>query len=415
MSQPPAPTPANSAASAQPKPAQPAPAAAKPPPKKGRNTPPGAGPARLKKRHYTGFMTFLLMVAAPLIATIWYLQTVAADQYASYIGFAVRSEELDSAQSLLGGLSALSGTSSSDTEILYEFIQSQTMVQRVSERLDLPAIYARPEYDPIFAYEPTGLIEDLHDYWGRMVDVSFASGTGLLELRVLAFDAEDAHAVATAIVEESSRMINDLSAIAREDATEYARDDLDVAIGRLKTAREALTRFRSETQIVDPMADIQGQQGLLNSLEEQLATAFIDLNLLLQGGAASTDPRVQPIERRIAVITDLIEQERQKFGVGGSSRIDDDRDYSTLVGEFERLTVDVRYAEDTYIKALNSVDVAIAEAARQSRYLAIYAEPSMPQSPRYPQRAILILLTGAALLLVWSIAMLVYYSLRDRR
>ncbi|WP_090271355.1 sugar transporter [Thalassovita taeanensis] len=349
----------------------------------------------------------------PLAATIFYLYTVAEDQYASTFGFAVRSEEISGAQSLLGGLASLSGNSSSDTDILYEFIQSRSLIEKVDEQLDLDTIFSRPEYDPIFAFDPDGTIEDLVDYWQRMVRISYASN-GLIEVRVNAFDPQEAKTIAETIVSESTTMINDLSAIARSDATRYALEDLEQAVSRLKSTREALTKFRSETRIVDPKADIQGQMGLLNSLEAQLAETIIEMNLLMDT-ARDNDPRVDQARRRIAVIQSLIEQERQKFGMGGTSRVDDGKDYSTLVGEFERLMVDVEYAQKSYLAAQSVLDTAQAEAQRQSRYLATYATPSLPQSAQYPKRITLSMLTGLIMLLAWSIGVLVYYSLRDRR
>lgn len=358
--------------------------------------------------------TFVAIVLIPLCCIVFYLYTIAADQYASTLGFAVRSEETDSAQSLLGGLASLSGNSSSDTDILYEFIQSQTLVETIDQRLDLRKIYTKPDFDPAFAFSPDGAVEDLVDYWHRVVRISYASGTGLIEVRVNAFTAEDAHQIATAIVEESTVMINELSAIARADATRYAREDLEQAVERLKAARQALTQFRSQTRIVDPSADIQGQMGLLNSLEAQLAEAVIELNLLLET-SRDTDPRVEQARRRIAVIQSLIEQEREKFGMGGTSRVDDGKDYSTLVGEFERLMVDLEYAEKSYLAAQTVLDTAQAEAQRQSRYLATYAKPTMPQSAQYPKRFLLSLLGGAVMFLIWAIGVLIFYSLRDRR
>lgn len=351
---------------------------------------------------------------APFFTAVFYLYSIAQDQYAASFGFAVRSEEVDSAKSLLGGLASLSGTSSSsDTDILYEFIQSRAMVEKVNDRLDLHHIYSRPDFDPVFAFDPTGSIEDLVDYWHRMVRISYANSSGLLEVRVNAFGPEDAYVIAQTIVEESTIMINELSAIARADATHYAREDLNQAIERLKTAREALTRFRSQTRIVDPSADIQGQMGLLNSLETQLAAAIIELNLLMET-ARDNDPRVEQARRRIAVIQSLIEKERQKFGMGSTSRVDGEKDYSTLVGEFERLMVDLEYAQKSYLAAQATLDTAQAEAQRQSRYLATYANPAMPQTAQYPQRLTLSALAFAIFLLCWAIGVLVYYSLRDR-
>ncbi|WP_245897951.1 sugar transporter [Pseudoprimorskyibacter insulae] len=356
-----------------------------------------------------------MVVIAPLLATIHYLYFVAEDQYASSFGFAVRSEETSLASGLLGGLASLSGgSSSSDTDILYEYIQSRSLVEKIDDQLDLETIYSRPEADPIFAYDTSGEIEDLVRFWNKMVHVSYAAGSGLLEVEVKAFAPEDALAIANAVIVESTTMINDLSAIAREDATRYAREDLEQAVARLKSAREALTRFRSETRIVDPSADIQGQLGLVNSLEAQLAGAIIELNLLLET-ARDSDPRVETAQRRISVIQTLIEEERQKFGLGRGSDPESGQDYSTLLGEFERLTVDVEYAQKSYLAAQTALDAAQADAQRQSRYLATYARPSLPRSSQYPERFQLSAVTGAMLLLIWSIGVLIYYSLRDRR
>lgn len=359
-------------------------------------------------------LSFVLLVVIPAALSAGYLFFIANDQYSSRFGFSVRTEELSSAQSLLGGLASLSGSSSSDTDILYEFIQSRTLIERIDARLDLVEIYSKPAFDPIFAYDPDGAIEDLVNYWQRMVSISYSTGSGLLDVRANAFTAEDAYAIAQAIVDESSTMINKLSTIARSDATRYAKEDLDQALARLKTAREALTRFRSETRIVDPSADIQGQMGLMNSLEAQLSDTIIEMNLLMQT-ASESDPRVEQAQRRIAVIQSLIEKERQKFGMGRASDPGREKDYSTLVGEFERLMVDREYAETAFLAAQAAVDTAQAEAQRQSRYLATYAEPSLPQSVQYPKRFVSMLVICTFLVLGWSIAVLVYYGIRDRK
>ena len=375
-----------------------------------------AGAAVLRRRHRTVITSFLAAVVLPFVLATGYLYLIAVDQYASKVGFAVRSEEMSSANELLGGLSMLTKASSSDSDILYRFIQSQTMVERVAARIDLSQAYSRPSFDPVFAYDTDGTIEDLVDYWQRMVKITYDSGTGLIEVEVRAFTPEDAQMIARAIVDESTALINELSAKARLDATRYAKEELNLALIRLKSAREERTRFRSRSQIIDPQVDIQSQMGLLGSLETQLAQAFIDLNLALET-SSSDDPRVTQARRRIDVIQGLIEQERIKFGggLGGENDAAPENDYPTLLGEFERLTVDVEYANSSYLAAMASLDAANAQAQRQSRYLAAYTTPSLPQASLYPERGILSVITGLFLALAWSIGVLVYYSLRDRR
>ncbi|AXQ96028.1 sugar transporter (plasmid) [Cereibacter azotoformans] len=380
---------------------------------------PAAAPRAVARlRHHGILASFLGLVAAPTLAASLYLFAVAEDQYASAVGFSVRSEDMSSALSMLGGgLASLglgSSGSASDSDILYQFIQSQELVQRVDQKLDLRRIYSRPAFDPVFAFNPDGQIEDLVKYWRRMVRISYDSNTGLIELRVHAFAPRDAQAVAAAILDESTRMINDLSAIARSDATRYALEELEKAVNRLRDQRVAMTEFRSRTQIVDPSADIQAQMGLLNTLQQQLAEASIDINLLRQT-TQPNDPRIAQNERRIAVIEELIQREREKFGMGGTGSGSEASTYSTLIAEYERLSVDLEFAQNAYVAALTNHDAAIAEAQRMNRYLATYVSPTLAQQSLYPQRGLLALMTGGLTLLVWAIGMLIYYSVRDRR
>jgi capsular polysaccharide transport system permease protein len=355
---------------------------------------------------------YLMMVVVPTTLTVLYLYILAVDQYASRVGFVVRTEEVGSAVELLGGITELSGSSSSDTDILYEFIQSQDLVQRIDARLDLGALYSRSlARDPVFSFDPEKPVEDLLSYWKRMVRISYDGGTGLIELQVLAFDPQDAQKIATAIYEESTQMINALSAVAREDATRYAREELDRSLGRLREARASLLQFRNQYQIVDPISDLQVLLGVINTLQQQLANALIELDLLRENTRAG-DPRLIQAERRIEVIEARIVQERRKFGTGSG---DNAIAYSQIVGDYERLVVDQEFAERANTNALTAYDAALSEAQRQSRYLAAYIQPTLAQSAQYPRRKIITVLVFTFLFIGWAILTLAYYSVRDRR
>jgi capsular polysaccharide transport system permease protein len=373
--------------------------------------------ARARRRHWGALVSFVLMVLAPLVVSAWYLTERAAPRYVSSSGFSVRTEEVGSALDLLGAVTQISGSSSSDTDILYQFIQSQELVARADEALDLRTLWAKgdPDVDPVFSYHPPGTIEDLVDYWERMVGVYSDSGTGLIDLQVQAFTPEDAQRINQFIYDESSAMINRLSAIAREDATRYAREELEQTVGQVKVARELLTRFRNETQIVDPEASIQSQMGILSSLQSQLAQTLIDLDILLQS-TREGDPRVTQAQRRIEVTEARIAEERQKLGIGtkGASSPEGEA-FADLVGEYERLLVDREFAEESYAAARASYDSAVAEARRQTRYLAAHVRPTIAQSAKHPELAQLLGLVALFSFLLWSILILSAYALRDRR
>ncbi|MDO5703866.1 MAG: hypothetical protein Q4G49_02185 [Paracoccus sp. (in: a-proteobacteria)] len=373
--------------------------------------PPTARPARLASRHVMIAASFVLGVILPVALGAWYLYARAVDQYASYVGFSVRSESAAAPAELLGGLGnmlGVSGNSTTDSDILYKFMASHDLVARINQRLDLRTIWSKAPGDPIFGYRGDASLEDLRKNWERKVRVYFDNG--MIDLRVLAFDPTDAQAISQAILDESTDMINDLNAVAREDTLRYARAEVEQAVERVKQARQDMNAFRNLHQMVDPAADVQMQSGIVASLQGQLAESLIGL-AMLKSNAQPNDPRVGQAELRIATIREQIEDERRKLGSSTSSG----EVLSDVVGQYEGLLVDRQFAEQTYTAALAALDLAQAEARRQSRYLAAYVRPTLAQQAEYPERGKLLAIISGFLVLSWLIGVLIYYSLRDRR
>lgn len=369
-----------------------------------------AAPARMRRRHRALVVLFLLWVALPTALSAAYLYLVAADQYASRVGFSIRKEENSSAIELLGGITELSGNSSSDANFLYKYIGGREMMQAVDRKVGLKSVYVRSG-DPVFGLSPDATVEEMERYWNRMVKVFFDTGDGLIEVQVKAFAPAQAQQIAQIILGESSRMVNDLTDVARADTIRYARDELDRSVDRLKDARQALTAFRNRTQIVDPSADIAGRMGLLNQLQTELAAALIDLDML-QSNTGARDQRIVQTQQRIDVIENRISSERAKVSNADSA---EGVAYSRLLDEFESLRVDLEFAEKAYVSSLAAYDVAQAQAQKQTRYLAPYVAPTLAEEAEYPQRPLLIALIAGFLILTFGIAALLFYSVRDRR
>ena len=99
--------------------------------------------ARPRRRHRIILWSFLLIVLLPVAVAGWYLWTRTVDQYASYVSFSVRKEDSGSSLDVLGGLGGLAGltsSGSSDTDILYQFMQSQELLSRLDKDLGLRAL-----------------------------------------------------------------------------------------------------------------------------------------------------------------------------------------------------------------------------------------------------------------------------------
>lgn len=367
--------------------------------------------ASFQRRHVVLMTLFLLLVVLPPVAWATYLYAVAVDQYESDIGFGSRTQEATRTFDILGVLGGAGSAATKDMDILNHFVVSQELVERIDAKLDLRKIYARHPEDWYFSFPPDGPIEDLVEYWQKMVVVNYDSSTGLMALRVFAFSPEDSQAIAREIVAESSAIINELSKTSLEDTTRYSREALAKAEDRYRNAQSSLTEFRIKNRIVDPQMQLQGASQVINGLVQQLAEAQINLDLL-KGQVADNDPRIGQLNRRIDVIQKRIAEETGKVGASSDSA---GPGYANLVRDYQNLQTEMEFAQKSYLASQGAYDQAVAEASQQTHYLATYLSPTLAQSSTAPDRPLRIFLVFLAGLMSWATMSMVYYALRDRR
>ncbi len=354
---------------------------------------------------------FLVAVAMPVILSAAYLYERAADRYGSSVAFVLRSASTTAMPEILGGLSRLTGASASDAAMVYDYLQSQDLVARLDRRLNLRALFSAPYgRDPLFALPPGASLESLVAYWRWTTRLTFDQGSGLITLEVRSFSPADARRIAAAAFDEAARMVDEVSAVAQADATKVAHEELRLAEQRLGRARTALERYRAANRVLDPAADATGQAGLVSSLQDQLARAMIERDMLARITRPG-DPRLAELERRVAAIERRIETERAQVArttSGGEGA-------AAVMAGFERLAVEREFAETAYGAARAAMDAARQEARRRTLYLAAYAPPGRAESSAYPDRPLLIALVGIFAFLAWSVLSLIVTSLRDRR
>ena len=146
-------------------------------------------------------------------------------------------------------------------------------------------------------------------------------------------------------------------------------------------------------------------------MQGELAEALVAHDLLVEN-APLTDHRVIQSQQKIDALRRLIDSERGKFGAEGAGPAGES--YSQLMAEYEKLAVDREFAEGAYLSARVAYETALAEARRQSRYLAVHIQPRVAESSTEPHRPWLMFVVAGLLLTGWSILVLVYYSIRDR-
>lgn len=367
-------------------------------------------PPKLRLRHRLMLLSFLLVVLMPGIIGMTYLFLRAADQYHSRSAFSVRSESFSGALTTLAAFTQIGQTSAPESAVLYDYIRSQALMEKVDARLDLRRIFNLHPGDVVFSLGDDATTEDMLDYWQSMVRVTLDSNTNILNLEVHAFRPEDAVAISQAVIDNSAELVNHLSAIARNDTMRAASEDMAGAQDRLRDLSGQIREFRDANSIIDPAQGVQGQMGVLGALQGQLASALIEKETLLPQASGQSDPRLTVVDRKIAAIRNQIAEERARVREPDG----DEQSMSTVIGQYEGLLVDLEFARTAYTAAMAAMEQARAEARRQSRYVAVHINPTLAQESLYPQRWTLSGLLFLGLFAAWAVMALAYYNMRDR-
>lgn len=366
-------------------------------------------PARPRRRHRVLLATFAAIVLLPGLIAAVYLFLFAEDQYQAEASFYVKSQDIRGPLDALSAFTQVGRSSVSDTSVIYDFALSKPMVQEIDAQLDLQRIYGHRPRDPVFALWPDSSGEDLLTYWRRMVYIAVDGQSGIIRLRVRAFDPEDARDVTQAIIDKSARLVETLSQIAQADTMRLALDNSADAEAKLRDIRARMLAFRTANRVIDPGEVAKGHIGLVAALQAELARALVRRNDLTYY-ASEDDPRIAMLDRQIRALRSQIEREQ----AAQTAKPANAANLPRTLGDYEELQLDLQLAEQRYSSALASVEQARTEARTKSRYLAVSVPPTLADESLYPDRFLLLALVILIALVTWSVGVLVYYNVRER-
>jgi capsular polysaccharide transport system permease protein len=320
---------------------------------------------------------FALFVGVPTLLAFVYVFAWATPRYESE--FEITYQSFQAPQTLSSGLvQTLFGGAGAGVDlgsIIYEYIRSATLLSQLDAKLNLRQYYSSSKID-----YPMRLRRDASDeaflryYRLHMVSVSEGLG-GYLTVTVQAFDPNFATALAQAIVQATDKMVDDMTARARQDEVRFAESELKRQEERVIEARTALTRFENVHGDLNPQ-EVANQLGqIAGGLESALAQARSQLATLLTQVRPDA-PQVVSLKSQIAALEKQLQSERSRL-----ANASDKTAYSAIIEQFSRLQLEQEFAKDAYLAAQQGLAVARADAARKENYLVDFVAPSRRNQP----------------------------------
>ena len=373
-------------------------------------------------------LSFLIIVVFPTLVAAIYFYGFASDQYVSEFKFNLRKVSdpwSASSPAAAGGggsgmgAAATSGAAASqiwDSQTIVQLIRSRDVVDELNSSLGFDKVYARSDVDWIARAAARAPAEKRTDYWRWMVDAYFETTTGVVTVTVRAFSPQDADHVATKVLEIAERAVNQLTIRSRDDSLRFAEAEVARTEEDLKKSQLAVRTFRNVSDVIDPAKSAEADQIYVARLRERATEMRGRYEVLRRRTPESAmlpllATQIDVLDRQIeAEQARLTKSSRQPGADAGSA---DNMPVTSLLTDYQALVLDEAFHEKAYLFALQSLQQARAEVAKQQIYLNAFVKPALPEEPLYPRkiRSILaIFVVGVAL---WGLLSLAYYSVRD--
>ncbi len=371
---------------------------------------PAGTPAIERARLSLRGLSFAALVVMPIAVTAAYYFAVAADQYVAEFRFTLNTVDPPRFDplSLFAG-NATHSPAALESQILVQYMTSRAVVDEIDGALDLRRVFAPPQADWWARLARPASIEELVHYWQGQVDPSYDAATGTVTVRVRGFAPEDALRLSQAVVAACEKLVNDLSLRARRDTLLHAEAELGQAETRLKSVLGEIRAFRDREGLIDPARTAEATGVLATRLRDELVKANAELSTL-RAYMREDAPSVKVLKARIRSL------EAQRRGLAHEMTDPDTARTDTLsriLGSYEQLESERKFAEAAYQHALQSLDQARANADRQRVFIASFIPPSLPEEALYPRRWRSLGTMALMALAVWGIGGLTVQSIRD--
>lgn len=360
-------------------------------------------PTMLRRR------TFGAAIAASMLAVI-YWGMIASDRYVSEAHVIIQKTDLASGPSMdFSSLLGNAGGAKTDQLLLRDHLRSVDMLKKLDARLDLRSHYSDWHRDPLARvwFKNTSL-ENFHNHYLSRISVEFDEYAGVLIIKAQAYDPKTAQAIATALVEEGERHMNDMAHSLARDQVAFLEKQVGEISARAIQARQALLEFQNKKGMVSPQGTAENLAAIINRLEGQLSELRTRRSALL-GYLMSGSPNVVELDQQISAVEKQIDREQARLVSPGGNML------NSTVEEYQRLQMDAEFAQDMYKTALSALEQGRIEASRTLKKVTMLQKPTEPEYPLEPRRLYNIVVFILVTLLLAGIVHLLAAIIRDHK
>lgn len=318
------------------------------------------------------------VIAIALVSFYWFVW--AEDRYVSSATVVLESPQIAAPEisfaSLMGGGG---GGNTHDLLLLREHLLSVDMLRHLDEELNVRNHYN--EHGDIFAKlrNPNVPIEELHKYYLRRVEIELDEYAGVLNIQVQGYTPEFAHDMTELLLQAGENHMNQMGHRLAEEQVRFLEQQMVRLEERFKETRGELLDFQNEYGLISPTATVESLNQVVSTLEGDLARLQAQRDALASF-QSSQSAELRQVERNITALRDQITEQSERLAQAAGGAL------NRVSAEYETLELQAQFAQETYSKALATLENTRLEAARQLKQVSVLQSPLYPEYPTEPSR-----------------------------
>ena len=296
--------------------------------------------------------------------------------------FMVQSSEnpiMPSSSSLFGGGGSIFGAE--DYIGVQGYLTSPEAMIKLDEDHQFIGSFQSEDVDPIQRMDEDVSNESAYKVYKKKVLVGFDPTEGILRMEVIAPSPESAMAFSEALLGYAEKRVDEQTSRLREGQLDGARKLRDDAENNLIAAQQRVLDLQEKRGVFSGEAELTVVMGQISTLESTLQERRLAL--------AEVNNNARPNKAKVNSLTNQInELEKSVEELRSTMTVDTDEGNSLA-----RITSELTQAEATVVlrqtmlaQSVQTMEAAIIEASRQTKYLALNVRPIQPQDAAYPRK-----------------------------
>lgn len=364
------------------------------------------GQSTLRVQKLFRWIARIILLLSVLTICYWLF---SSDRYVSEAIVIVQNTEQISAPTfelatMLGGIGNINNA---DQLLLREHLLSVDMLKKLDAALDLRSHYSDSQWD--FAsrmWFKDASIEWFHRHYLSRVSVEYDDYAGVVRISAQAYDPKTAQAIASMLVKEGERFMNEMSHSLARVQVEFLDKQVAQAQAQVLHASKELLNFQNQKGLVSPKATVESIHAIIAKLEEQRTELQTQLASLPRN-LDRNHPTRKSLQQSLSAVERQIAQEQAKLASTSGKPL------NSLMEEEQLLQLELKFKQDLYQTSLVALEKGKMDAARALKQVSVLQLPVLAEYAWQPRRIYGVVATLCITLLVLGIVNLLKAVILD--